>query len=123
MLSESSRTRLIRLLSMFSSDFDGEVSNAARMAHSLLQSHKLRWEDVVIDQEQTAEQPQKNADDDNEVELIRKCRRHASLLSTWERGFIESIEASAQPWGRLTQKQRNVLNRIVMKIKANEAWS
>ena len=33
---------------MFSSDFDGEIINAARAAHQLLKRHGIDWEDVLI---------------------------------------------------------------------------
>ena len=41
------RQRLIHLLGMLGSDHDGEVLNAARLAHQLVKSQKLTWEETL----------------------------------------------------------------------------
>jgi hypothetical protein len=42
------RDKLVKLLRMFSSDFDGEVASAARRAHELVKSRALDWDDLLI---------------------------------------------------------------------------
>ena len=41
------RGKLARLLAMFSSDFDGEVVNAARQAEKLRRGAGLSWSDIL----------------------------------------------------------------------------
>lgn len=47
MLPEKQRTRLIQLLGMLGSAFDGEVVNAARLAAQLLTNYKLSWAELI----------------------------------------------------------------------------
>jgi hypothetical protein len=117
---ESDRTKLIKLLNMFSSSYDGEVANAARMAHELVRSRQLGWDDLIVT-------PGGSGSVENdfipvELELIRHCLRRGGLLSQWEREFLGSIAQSVTAWGRLTPKQRSVLDRIIDKLRMNGAW-
>jgi hypothetical protein len=43
------RERLIQLMGMTGSHFDGEAVNALRLAGQLLQKHKLSWREVLAD--------------------------------------------------------------------------
>lgn len=61
-------------------------------------------------------------DDDGEVDLIRRCAERDKYLIAWENEFIGSISASILEWGRLTPKQRSVLDRIVNKLKLQGVW-
>jgi hypothetical protein len=124
---ENDRTKLIKLLNMFSSDFDGEVCTAARMARALIRSRQLDWDDLIISPGRgngSAELDDEEAADFVPVELdvIRHCIRRGALLLRWEREFLGSIAQSVVEWGRLTPKQRSVLDRIVGKLQANGAW-
>lgn len=42
------QVRLVRLLGMLGSDHDGEIANAGRMAHRLVQSLGLSWTDIIV---------------------------------------------------------------------------
>jgi hypothetical protein len=123
---ENDRTKLIKLLNMFSSDFDGEVCTAARMAHELIRSRQLDWDDLIISPGGTRNGSVEPEDEEEfipvELEIIRHCIRRGALLSRWEREFLGSIAQSVVEWGRLTPKQRSVLDEIVAKLQANGAW-
>lgn len=47
MLTTDERARLIQLLGMMGSNYDGEVCNAAKLAQRLLSHHKLTWGEVL----------------------------------------------------------------------------
>jgi hypothetical protein len=121
---ENDRAKLIKLLNMFSSDFDGKVCTASRMAHELIR--QLDWDDLIISPGGTRNGSAEPEDEEEfipvELEIIRHCIRRGALLSRWEREFLGSIAQSIVEWGRLTPKQRSVLDRIVAKLQANGAW-
>ena len=50
---------------------------------------------------------------DELVERIQKvAARGVKTLTDWERGFLESLLASAKKWGRLTERQHTTFKRI-----------
>jgi hypothetical protein len=110
---------------MFSSDHDGEVASAARRAHSLIKAHALDWDDLIIHvgrhgpDQRTARQSDPDGD---EAGMIHRCTERGLCLTAWEQEFIQSISESILEWGRLTPKQRSVLDRIVNKLKLNGNW-
>jgi hypothetical protein len=72
-------TRLVQLLSVFGSNFDGEVTNAARAAHALIKSMGLTWSDVIV----------APAADWQFMAFHVRAHRHA--LSPREADFIDNI--------------------------------
>jgi hypothetical protein len=128
---EADRDRLVKILRMFSSDHDGEVAAAARRAHKLLKDRSLDWDDLIISVASSAnrqnrtksfEEQFEEAMKASEANLIRKCAERERCLTTWENEFIVSIGASILEWGKLTPKQRAVLDRIVTKLKLAGVW-
>lgn len=126
---EADRDKLVKILRMFGSDHDGEVASAARRANALVKSRSLDWDDLIIriHSNSTRKRPKPKPepepdDDDGEVDLIRRCAERDKCLSAWENEFIGSISASILEWGRLTPKQRSVLDRIVNKLKLQGVW-
>lgn len=121
---EADRDRLVKILRMFGSDHDGEVVAAARQAERLVKSRALDWDDLIIDTRSRRSyrpepEPEPNGD---EADLIHRCKDRELALSNWEREFITSISVSIVEWGKLTPKQRSVLDRIVNKLKLNGVW-
>lgn len=47
MLSKEELTKLIQLLGMMGSNYDGEILNAARLAQRMIANKKLMWGDVI----------------------------------------------------------------------------
>jgi hypothetical protein len=128
MIPENDRDKLIKILRMFGSNHDGEIASAARRAHELVKSRALDWDDLIISVNHhtgysSPPPPPPPPDTDDEEDLIRSCSRAAEHLTQWERGFIEDIGESIVEWGRLTPKQRAVLDRIVTKLKLRGAWN
>jgi hypothetical protein len=68
------------------------------------------------------EAPKRPAAREDEVNLVRRCLECDDELSTWEFEFCTSIKGALGRWGRLTTKQRACLDRIIVKLKARDAW-
>lgn len=114
------RDKLIKVLRMFGSNHDGEVSAAARRAHEIVKKHSLDWDDLVKQYRQQQYNSAGFADVEDEHDgavLIRRARKFEQYLTEWERDFLQSISDSLLEWGHLTVKQRAVLDRINNKLK------
>jgi hypothetical protein len=98
------------------SDHDGEVLAAARHAERLRKESGLTWYDIVRDRPIHDPTPPPNLD----FKTAAICLSFPKLLTAWERGFLQSIIDKDYP---LTEKQRNVLRRIVQKVKAAQGWT
>ena len=70
-------------------------------------------------------------DTDAKQELLNRIEtaagRGVTILSDWERNFLQSLRDSASRYGRLTERQHDVFKRIENKtdpaqIKARNAW-
>lgn len=136
-MDESDRDKLIKVLRMFGSDHDGEVTSAARRAHHIIKKSALDWDDLVMPeharahaQQQQQQQHYNNdgfadvEDEFDEAFLIRRASipEYDKYLSDYERKFLVSIAGSLVEWGRLTVKQRGVLDRINNKLKLRGCW-
>jgi hypothetical protein len=127
-MDETDRDKLVKVLRMFGSDHDGEVTSAARRAHHILKTHALDWDDLIIQEGRRSEprqernKPPRHDPDDDEADLIHRCAERPKCLSAWEQDFIRSIGESIIEWGRLTPKQRAILDRIVNKLKVQGVW-
>jgi hypothetical protein len=108
---QATAARLVKLLGMMGSDHDGEVINAAKAAHRLLQSRGLTWSDVVT-VESAPEQDQPG------IWREPQCWRDAvgiclgltdAPLSAWDKAFLIGISGRKV----LTEKQKCQLDRIV----------
>jgi hypothetical protein len=127
---ESERDKLIKVLRMFGSNHDGEVASAARRAHHIVKKHALDWDDLLMSVNAKARAEQRTRhnyearDDDSETEafLIRRARQHDQFVTEWEREFLASISDSLVEWGRLTTRQRAVLDRICNKLELRGCW-
>jgi hypothetical protein len=128
---EADRDKLIKCLRMFSSSFDGEIASAARRAHELVSGRKLDWDDLIVKPGRQHEEPRGGFGHDwerqyqppnNTIADIRRCQELETHLTSWETEFVNSIAGSIVEWGRLTEKQQAVLDRIVTKLKLAGLW-
>ena len=122
-LSSHDREKLVRLLAMFSSDFDGEVVNAARATHRLIIKSGETWEQIISappsltwNFKATRKAYSKPAptyyEDPEHWEEIKDCQKMANLLTSWELEFLTSILGRDS----LTDKQRSRLDQIKAKL-------
>ena len=106
---------LTAVLGLMGSDYDGEVIAAARYAERIRKEAGLTWYDIVREAVvHSGSEPSPNLD----FKSAAICLSFPQLLTDWERGFLESILEKDYP---LTEKQRNVLRRIVRKVQKARA--
>ena len=99
--------RLAKLCGMFGSHHNGEVSNAARMADTLVRELGLTWRDVI-------QMPPPAIDDWRAA--ARFCVANARRLRPREIEFLTSL---AQWDGDLTPKQQQWLDNIVARLRGH----
>jgi hypothetical protein len=91
--------RLLKLLGMLGSAFDGERAAAGLKAHEFIKRHGLQWTDIIV------VTPPKIG----WREKVRACEAHLHLLSDKERAFLRTMPT----WrGTPTDKQLGWLDRI-----------
>lgn len=131
--------RLAQFLGMLGSDHDGEVVNAAKMAHRMVTQAGLTWEQVLHGGGYTTEFVQKVAAEayaagkvDGQPRSPRKTfagysrlilRKHFEGLNEWEIGFLDSWTTKTYP---PSEKQLAVFVKIAEKTGVPippEAWN
>ncbi len=109
------RQKLVKVLGMTGSQFDGEALAAVRKAHCILTAAGLSWDSVIVSAPAETDAPPPDDDDMAETDAeIAWCLDHAAELTVWERDFLVSLQRFV--W--LSDKQRAVLDRIVRKCQA-----
>ncbi len=99
-----SRAKVVGVLGMLASDFDGERASSGLLASRLIKDRGLSWDDLIAPAVgHNAEQSDHDACSD-----LNLCLRHSRLLTDWERGFCVSLTTVR----RLSPKQIDVLHRI-----------
>jgi hypothetical protein len=119
-LSPAERNRLIAILGMLGSDFDGERASAALMVSRLLKSAGLIWADVVI-VPQTGPHRERPRHDPSDpfpgrswYDIVARCGEYPQYLDAWELEFIEGLRR----FPRLSPKQFAKLSTIVARLRA-----
>lgn len=123
------------LIAMLASDNEGEVVNAARALKRVLASAQMDMNDLAVAVGNGAHRRAPCAVCATRARAERAARRstknaqtvawlldeNASVLTKWEREFLESLTANFAEWGDgLTDKQQAILDRITAKArKAN----
>jgi hypothetical protein len=107
------RDRLAKLCGLFGSHI-GERANAAAAADKLIRQAGLRWPDILL----PALPPGRQRSLDTIADMIEFVLDFEDVLSEWEVSFCRSI---ARARYRLSQKQLEVLDRLVEKCQRAEA--
>jgi hypothetical protein len=126
-LTTNERQKLAKLLGLLGSDFAGERDAAGLAASRLVRSAGITWTDVVQPSVQVCEQSQRHEThqrrpDDRDFDPVgpdwrrtaAACARHPLLLNQWEDTFLSGLSK----FPRLSSKQRLVLLKIVVRLKA-----
>lgn len=122
-LASDDRDKLCRLLAMLTSDYDGEVINAARAAARIITRIGLTW-DQTIPERVTPPPPAPDEPEQNDYRHddyysppwrvdLAECIKREHALSDWERNFLHSIAHRSS----LTPKQAGVFDRIKGKLR------
>jgi hypothetical protein len=107
-LSQSDRSRLVKLLGMLASDHAGERDAAGLAANRLLKQRGVSWSDALAPQPVERRLPEMGT-------WRATCRRlmeDPRALRPWERTFV----AELPNFGRISVKQRYVLNEIAKRV-------
>ena len=111
--------KLVKILSMLGSDYDGEVAAAGRRANAMVKDAGLMWDDVIAPAVPIPQPPQRP----------RRCWRtpgtpsdtaalclqwRDEVLTDWETEFCRSIVGRR----RISAKQTVVLERLARKVEA-----
>jgi hypothetical protein len=119
MLDPPNRERLIRVLRLLSSDRLGERAAAGAMAHRIIATADLDWADVIRHAVQPYTPPPPDPPDEaRDREAARAMFRGRDWtigLSDAELDVILIYANTAEP----TDRQREVMARIMAKIRAN----
>ncbi len=102
-LDPSTADKLARICGMFGSDHDGERASAAAMADQMVRACGLTWPELIAPRSVVTIEEQ-----------IGVALANLDALTTWERGFIYSINGRRN----LSPKQQNLLNSIAAKACA-----
>jgi hypothetical protein len=110
-LAAPDRDRLTRLLGMLGSDHLGEVANAGRLADKMVRAAGLTWPDIIA--------PALSPPDVDPIGVdwrrtAAACSRYPLLLNRWEADFLAGLPRFA----RLSCKQRSILVKIVVRLRA-----
>jgi hypothetical protein len=113
-LAAPDRERLARLLGMLGSDHQGERDNAARAAHRLVQLRGITWFDVVVTHPPPDTYPEADPISGDWRRTAAACSQHPLLLNQWEADFLVGLLRFL----RLSFKQRSILVKIVVRLRA-----
>jgi hypothetical protein len=110
------REKLAKTLGMLGSAHDGEIAAAGRAAEAMVRNAGLTWRDVVFP---PLPNPRPQPPDEMSFSAtIMFLVVNQAALTAWEQDFVRSVRAQKYP---PTQKQREVLNRIVEKVRRGTA--
>jgi hypothetical protein len=102
LLDPNTADRLAKVCAMFGSDHDGERASAAAVADRLVRGLGLTWPEIILPRRHTVE------------EQIGVALANLDALTTWERGFIYSINGRRS----LSTKQQDLLASISAKARS-----
>ena len=110
-MTPAERNRLIGILGMLSSTFDGERASAALLATRLLNTLGTSWDKLIPQAIASAGERPEASDWHVDLDL---CKRRLAMVTPWEREFLTSVSYLKS----LTEKQSAVLTRIAAKLRA-----
>jgi hypothetical protein len=116
-LAAGERERLIRLLGMLGSAYDGEVTNAGRIADRLVRAAGLTWPDLIPPAlESPSPDPLRAVLRDwpeRWRDAVQVCLEAEARLADWDRRFIHTIAAYQH---RPSPRQIDILQTIFERL-------
>jgi hypothetical protein len=110
--------KLVKVLGMLGSAYDGEVAAAGRRAHSMLQTEGLSWGDVIVPAvpapQQQSRTPRRWRRPTSPSDAAALCLQWPEVLDDWETKFCRSVARQRQ----ISAKQAGVLAKIIGKVEA-----
>ena len=112
-LSDADLRRLVKLLNLCSSSYDGEALAAARAAVRLVRERGLSWTDML--QPEAATAANRNLAPWRRV--VADCLRQSTFLGQWELAFLRSLSN----FPNISTKQRAILAQIADRVARKAA--
>lgn len=112
-LAKRDRDKLVAILGMLGSDFDGERAAAGLKATELLRARGLTWSDVVPARRGATPPPGQPAWCNTRADDLDLCTRHFASLRRWEADYVISFTTTL----RVSPKQRRVLHEIACGLR------
>ena len=111
-LSPAERNRLVGILGLLASPFDGERAAAGLLATRMLRACGLSWDGLIGGQDAPPHQPTRPGDTAADLTL---CRRHVATLNPWQARFVAGIVQQRQG---LSPAQRSKLAETARELRA-----
>lgn len=107
-----SQSKLIKLMQLTTSPFDGEALNAIRKANAELAEADITWEDILKNKEIIIKQVTQiiKKEPNPEIEHMLNICIH-NVRSTSGKAFVKSLQTWYKEKGFLTKKQEESLRR------------
>jgi hypothetical protein len=110
--------KLVKVLGMLGSAYDGEVAAAGRRVHSMLQAEGLTWNEVIVPAVPAPQRqfrtPRRWRRPTSPSDAAALCLQWPEVLDDWETRFCRSIAGQRQ----ISAKQAAVLAKIIGKVEA-----
>ena len=110
--------KLVKVLGMLGSAYDGEVAAAGRRVHSMLQAEGLTWVEVINPAAPKPEPPwrpqRRWREPWSPSDAAALCLKWPEVLDDWETRFCRSVAGQRQ----ISTKQAAVLAKIIGKVEA-----
>jgi hypothetical protein len=118
-LTPATAERVVRICGLLTSNYAGEVANAASLATRIFEEHGWSWEQVVrtgiaAPPPQPQARPAPRHEPLDWRAAATACLRRADLLTAWEQDFVASLRG----FQRLSPKQEALLARLVERVCA-----
>jgi hypothetical protein len=102
------RSKLLKCLRLLASDQVGERAAAAQAAANMAVTFG-GWDDVIAPAV------------DGDLALYAQAQAFAPMLPEWDRQFLAGVGATLRTGGKISDKQRRQLARIVLEAQARAA--
>ena len=117
-LSPDLAAKLVKILGMLGSDYDGEIAAAGRRANAMVKRAGLTWDEVISSSAPIPQQPRRPPrrwrTPGTPSDTAALCMQWSEVLTDWETDFCRSIVGRRQ----ISAKQTVVLDRLARKVEA-----
>jgi hypothetical protein len=117
-LTSALASKLVKVLGMLGSAFDGEIAAAGRRADAMVKAVGLSWGDMIVPAAPRTEPPRRPSRrwrrPTSPSDTTALCLQWPEALTDWEVDFCRSIVGRR----RISAKQTVVLTRLARKVEA-----